>query len=110
MPRRWSPFSYWAPPGNGWVAADQITDAQVLVSQLPAKVRKFFVFMFTHWHSACPGFAGSASQTASRHCTHRPSSLQVITRVLLVTACREKFECRCRPAGARCSQVLKPTE
>jgi hypothetical protein len=38
--------------------ADQMTEAQVLVSQLPPKVRKFLVFMFTHWHSASPGSAG----------------------------------------------------
>ena len=100
--------AYCVTPGG--LAADQITDEQVLASQPPPKVKEGPVSTIWHWQVAKAGSRGSSSQGISRQLAQGISSGQVSAPKALVTFSVENVETTALPAGARSLQVVKPME
>ena len=104
------PFLYCALPGKSGVAADQIVDVHVAVSQPPPNVSDSPVVTVTHWQCATAGLTGSISHSTSRQLAHGTPEGQLITPKLGLTLTVEKFDRTVLPDCARSVQDLNPTE
>src|SRR3982074_1954469 len=97
-------------PGRSGVAADQMIDVHVAVSQPPPKVSDSPVLTVRHWQCATAGLCGSISHSTSKQLAQGTPVGQVITPKLGLTLTVENADLTVLPRCARSVQDLNPTE
>src|SRR5262245_21254410 len=85
----------------GGVAADQITEVQVLVSQFPPNVKKSPLSTDLQRHTALLGLYGSISHSMSRQFAHCARDVQDMVRVWWLVFCVENVDTNLLSTGAR---------
>jgi hypothetical protein len=91
-PRRFISSISWLDPARLELAADQIVDEHVRVSQFPPNVSEGPLLTRGQRQRAFWGLCASTSQIASRQFAHGVLAGQVITRVVFVTSRVENVE------------------